>query len=111
MAEEYEVKITSQANEQMLEILRYIASELKAPDTALRLLDTLETAILSLARMPKSIALTAEEPWRSYGIHRMPVKNYLVYFWIDEDAHKVQVTSVVYGKRDQVRQLSQMNME
>ncbi len=40
----------------------------------------------------------------------MPVKNYLVYFWIDEETRSVQVTAVVYGRRDQRRQLSQMDL-
>lgn len=107
----YHVKITTQAQAQLWEIARYIREELKAPDAALRLMDALETSMASLARFPHSVALTDEEPWRGYGIHRMPVKHFLVYFWIDEDTGKVQVTAIVYGKRDQMRQLSQMDME
>ena len=38
-------------------------------------------------------------------------QKFLVYFWIDEDNMRVQVTAVIYGKRDQLRQLSQMDME
>jgi toxin ParE1/3/4 len=68
----YFVKITTQAREQMREIVRYIASALQAPDTALRILDAFD-------------------------------------FWIDETEHKVQVTAVVYGRRAQIKQLSQMS--
>lgn len=106
MADDYVVKITMQAQEQMQETARYIADNLQAPETALRMLDTLEKEIASLSRFPNRIALTEEEPWRNYGVHKMPVKNYLIYFWIDEVAHKVQVTAAVYGKRDQMQQLS-----
>lgn len=105
MANEYHVKVTPQAQEQMREIAHYIAFELQAPDTAMRMLATLEDAITSLSHYPGRIALTEEEPWHSYGVHKMPVKNYLVYFWIDETACKVQIMAVVYGKRDQVKQL------
>jgi len=111
MAETYIVKISEQAQEQMQEIAHYIAYTLKAPDAALHLLDTLENAILSLSQFPQRVALTDEEPWGRYGIHRLPVKNYLVYFWVDEENHKVQITAVVYGKREQIWQLSQMDME
>lgn len=45
------------------------------------------------------------------GIHRLPVKNFLVYFWIDENNMRVQITAIIYEKRDQLRQLSQMDME
>lgn len=50
--------------------------------------------------------MTEEEPWHSYNVHKMTVKNFLVYFWIDEDARKVQVIAVIYNKRDQIDQLT-----
>ena len=111
MADAYQVKITEQAQEQMWKIAHYIAVELAAPDAALRLLDVLEDAIASLTQFPNRIPLTEEEPWHSQGVHKMPIKNFLVYFWVDEDACKVQVTAVIYDRRDQIQQLSQMDME
>ncbi len=107
----YFVKITTQAEEQLQAIVQYISSELKAPKAALSLLDEIESATLSLSQFPQRVALTEEEPWRSLGIHKMPVKNFLVYFWIDEENIKVQVTAVIYGRCDQIKQLSQMDME
>jgi len=41
----YIVKITYQAEEQLQAIVKYIASELKAPKAALRLLDEIESSI------------------------------------------------------------------
>lgn len=105
MADEYQVKITSQAQEQMQGIAHYIAFELRTPETAMRMLATLEKAITSLANYPGHIALTGEEPWHGHGVHIIPVKNYRVYFWIDRAAYKVQVMAVVYGKRAQVNHL------
>jgi toxin ParE1/3/4 len=90
---------------------QYISIDLSAPDVAVHLLDTLEDAILSLSQLPHRFPLTSEEPWYSAGIHKMPVNNYLVYFWIDENSKTVQITAVVYGSRDQARQLSQMMIE
>ncbi len=111
MDKTYIVKTTSQAEEQIREIVHYITFELKAPDAALHLLDTFEDAFTSLAHFPQRVALVAEELWCTKGIHRLPVKNFLVYFWIDENNMRVQITAVIYGKRDQLRQLSQMDME
>ena len=111
MDKTYYVKVTSQAESQIQEILKYITHELKAPETALHLLDTLENAFASLKHIPQRIALMEIEPWRTNGIRRLPVKNFLVYFWIDEDNLKVQITAIIYDKRDQLRQLSQMDME
>lgn len=107
----YIVKITSQAEEQIQEIINYITHELMAPESALHLLNTLEDSFASLAHLPQRVALIDEEPWRTNGIHRLPVKNFLVYFWIDENNMKVQITAIIYSKRDQLQQLSQMDME
>lgn len=106
----YIVKITVQAEEQLQEIIKYIVSELKAPKAALCLLNKIEYSISSLSQFPQRIKLTEEEPWHSYGIHKMPVENFLICFWIEEENSKVQVTAVIYGKRDQLKQLSQMDI-
>lgn len=107
----YTVKITSQAEEQIQETMCYITHELKAPEAALHLLNTLEDSIASLSHYPQRVALIDEEPWHTNGIRRLPVKNFLVYFWIDENNMKVQIIAVIYEKRDQLYQLSQMDME
>lgn len=86
MGNEYEVKVTRQAMEQMREIVHYISI------------------------FPKKHALIQEEPWRSEGIRRIVVKNFLIYFWVDDENNKVQVTAVIYNKRDQIRQLINMDM-
>lgn len=111
MEKTYIVKVTSQAEEQIQEVIYYITHELKAPEAALHLLDALESTFASLAYFPQRVALIADEPWHTNGIRRLPVKNFNVYFWIDEDNMKVQITAVIYSKRDQLRQLSQMDME
>lgn len=111
MGKMYDVKITKFAEAQLREIVRYIAFDLQAPETALKMLNTLDAEIASLDQMPNRIPLTEEEPWHSEGVHKMPVKNYLVYFWVDEEAAKVQVIGVVYARRDQRRQLELMEME
>ena len=55
--------------------------------------------------------MTPEEPWHSVGIRRMLVKNYNIYFWIDDEKSIVQITDVLYGRRNQPKQLMDMPME
>lgn len=107
----YVVRITRQAREQLRDIKRYIAEELLAPEAASDTISALKKEIKSLSQMPDRIKLTEEEPWQSEGIHRMRVKNYYVYFWIDEENSKVQVTSVIYVARDQATQLELMELK
>ena len=107
----YRVEITKYAYKQMRDIARYVKIKLKNPDAAKRLLCDLKTTASSLEKMPHRIPLTDDQPWRSEGIHKMPMKNYLVYFWIDEIRSIVYITAVIYGQREQKRQLSKVEMQ
>lgn len=109
MPEKYTVKITQFAQQQLREIADYIRFTLQAPVTARKMVDTLAGEIASLEQFPHRVPLTEEEPWHSQGVHKLPVKNFLVYFWIDEKAKKVQVTGIIYGRRDQRDQLSNLD--
>ena len=42
---------------------------------------------------------------------RLLLKNFLIYYWVDDENNRVQVTAVIYSRRDQIRQLSNMDME
>lgn len=106
--EQYQIKITDHAIGQLQETVRYISKVLQAPDVALRWADRLEEEIAGLDKMPGRYPLTPEEPWRSAGIHKMPVENFLVYYWIHEEQKVVWVTAVIYGRRDQINQLRKM---
>lgn len=108
MAITYEVKVTRQALEQMQEITHYIAHELYAPDAAYNLLDEMENIINSLADMPGRMSLVDEEPWRTEGVRKALVKNFIIYFWVDDENVKVQVIAVIYEKRDQLEQLKRI---
>lgn len=111
MPETYRVKITEQAQGQMAEIVDYISRELCAPEAALSLLDKMEEAITALSEFPERNRLIDEEPWHSEGIRKIIVKNFFIYYWIDQAAKKVQVTAVIYMKRDQIRQLKKMILD
>lgn len=107
----YAVKVTKQAYGQMREIMLYIMKELFAPEAAQNLLDKFQKAISDLADMPKRHSLVDEEPWRSKGVRKIVVKNFLIYFWVDEENMRVQVTAVIYQKRDQLARLAKMEWE
>lgn len=111
MMKAYQVEITKYAQKQMRDIARYVKFKLKNPDAAKYLMDALKMSILSLENLPHRIPLTDEEPWRSEGIRRMPIKNYLLYFWIDEIKNIVYITAVIYSQREQKRQLSKMEIQ
>lgn len=111
MGNEYEVKVTRQALEQMMEIAHYISYDLMSPEAADNLLNDLKSSILKLSVLPKKHPLIEEEPWKSEGVRKIIVKNFLVYYWVDDEYNKVQITAVIYSKRDQIKQLKNMDMQ
>lgn len=104
----YCVKLTDYAAGQLLETVRYISRVLQAPDVALRWANRLEAEMAGLGSMPARYPLTQEEPWHTEGIRKMPVDNFLVYYWINEEQETVWITAVIYGRRDQMDQLHRM---
>lgn len=106
----YEVKLTPHAIGQIEETVRYISKTLLAPETARKWADTLQREIGKLDSMPSRFPLTEEESWRTKGIRKMPVKNFLVYYLVDEEKKIVWVTAVIYGRRDQIAALLDMSM-
>lgn len=82
---EYEVRVTRQALEQMKEIVHYISNDLMAPDAADNLLDKMKAEITKLSSFPKKHALIDEEPWRTEGVRKIVAKNFLIYYWVDDE--------------------------
>ena len=66
--------------------------------------------IEKLSFFPKRYALIKEEPWKSKGIRKIVVRNFFVYYWIDDRNHIVQVAAIIYSKRNQAEQLINIDM-
>ena len=109
--ERYEVKVTPYALRQMRDITQYISATLQSPENAKAWLDRMKKELALLSSMPERIPLTEEEPWHSEGVHKMVVKNHLVYFWVDALHLRVWIIAVVYGRQSQREQLDRMDME
>ena len=106
----YEVRLTIQAIGQIEETVQYISKILLEPETARKWADTLQCEIEKLDTMPSRYPLTDEEPWHTKGIRKMPVKNFLVYYLVDEKKKAVWITAVIYGRRNQIAALLDMSL-
>ena len=106
MEKQYDVRITPFAENSMREIGRYLAVDLLAPEAASRLIRTFYAEIQKLRAFPCRVHRTPEEPWHSLGVRRLLVKNYYLYFLVDDSNAVVQVIDVTYAKRDQRSQLT-----
>ena len=84
----------------MIEIVRYISSELKNPDAAERLAVELVHAAENVCTFP--YATPSYHPIRplKHEYRKIPVKNYLMFYWVDEARKLVTIARVIYAKRD-----------
>lgn len=104
----YEVRLTTQAENDLRGIFEYIAFDLQSVQNAAGQLDRLEQSIASLDQMPERFRVYENEPWRSRDLRIMPVDNYLVFYIPNHEEQIVHIMRVMYGRRDVDRQLNQL---
>ena len=102
----YEVEVSEQADNDLRGIFEYIAFELQSPENASGQLDRLEEQILSLDTMPERYRKYEKEPWKSRGLHVLPVDNYVVLYISDIYKRVVTILRVMYAGRDIDKQLN-----
>ena len=98
--EHYEVEVSEPAENDLRDIVRYISAQLAAPITALKMLDSIESAILTLSDMPQSHSVVADDRLSSLGYRKLIVKNYIVFFTVNEKEKVVNVERILYARRD-----------
>ena len=100
MSDSYSVVYSPEALNDLKDIYAYIAQELLVPDTALNQVNRIRKEIRSLDFMPSRYALVDWEPWKSMGMHKVPVDSFVVFYTVDSDSMTVAIIRIVYGGRD-----------
>lgn len=96
----YDIVISDQAEIDLRGIFEYIAFELQVPENASGQLYRLEACIMDLDHMPKRYRQYELEPWKSRGLHIVPVDNYCVFYIVNNGNMTVSIMRVMYGGRD-----------
>lgn len=99
----YKVDVSEPAENDLMDVVRYIASHLSAPVPALHMMELLETAMAGLSDMPQRYPFVADERLSQMGYRKLILKNYIVFFSIDEKNKVVNVERILYGRRDWLR--------
>lgn len=95
--------VSEPAENDLRDIVRYIASQLSAPISALHMMELLEEAMGGLSDTPQRCPLVADERLSQMGYRKLIVKNYVVFFSIDEKNRVIDVERILYGMRDWLR--------
>ena len=96
----YLLNITDIAEEDILNTVKYIADVLKAPKAANNLLDEIERHQEILENTPNMYPFVPDEYLAQRGLKFTIIKNYLMFYTINEDEKIVTVIRFLYGRRD-----------
>ena len=104
----YNLIYTETAKRNIKEIAGYIAHELRAPESARKLVTKLMQAAANVTAFPYAHAVHQtpqnEEPLK-YEYRKILVDNYFVFYRVDETQYLVIVTAVIYSRRRLPEQL------
>lgn len=96
----YRVEYSQEALVDIKSIYTYISQILHAPLTARRQVNRIRKEIRDLEAFPTKYVLVEWEPWASMKMHRLPIDNYIVFYFVDEQAMAVKIVRIVYGGRN-----------
>ena len=97
--------MTKSARDDLYGIGRYIALELLNPLVADRTVEAIQLSVLGLSDMPYRFPLVDDERLAAMGYRKLPIKNYLAFFTIDEETNIVNVERILYARRDWLHML------
>ena len=102
---DWHVDITTQGEYDIMEIYAYIAFTLEEPGTAWKQTMRIRKSIRKLSNMPERFPIVDEEPWKSRGVRRLNIDNYVAFYILDNESNTVQVFRVLYARRDFTNEL------
>ena len=96
----YSIEITEKAELDIKSAFNYIAEELGNYSAAQALLSETEKAIKSLSYMPSRNALIDDPIIADFGFRSLKVKNYLVFYILNENEKCVRIVRFLYARSD-----------
>lgn len=96
----YEIIRTDKADEQLREIIFYIADDSGSVDIALNYLDKIEEAIGRLEDFPMSGSIPRYSILRKQGYRVLIVERHLIFYKVNEKRRIVTIYAIVDGRRE-----------
>ena len=96
----YKVESTPLANQDLDEILRYMAKELDNPSAAADFVDEVDLCYARLAEMPEMYERCRDVRLKALGYRRVTIKNYVMIYKVVQSINTVFIFRFFYGGRD-----------
>ena len=95
----YRILRTDKANDQLFDVIQYIAADAGA-NIALQYLDKLEAAVMNLADFPYSGTVPRYSILKKQGYRVLIVERHLIFYKVDEEKQTVMIHAVVDGRQE-----------
>ncbi len=96
----YKIVRTDKADEQLREIIFYIAEDSGSVDIALNYLEKIETAINNLADLTMSGSVPRYSILRKQGYRVLIVERHLIFYKVDDNKRTGIIYAIVDGRRE-----------
>lgn len=101
----YKLLITKQAEDDLAGILQYISKELSSPKAASDFLDNVLKCYDNVTNNPLMYALCDNDKFKNKKYRKIIIKNYIMFYRVDEENHIVYIMRFIYGRRDYIDML------
>ena len=96
----YKIEYLTSAINDMLEIVRYISHKLNNPTSAIELAQEFVDSATNLNLFPYANTVYIPIKPLKYEYRKLLVKNYVMFYWIDEEKKCITIARVIYNKRN-----------
>lgn len=97
---QWNIEFAPAARRDLRSITGYIANTLQEPETAQRLYRRIRQAINALSELPERCPVYQQEPWRSRGVRKLLIGNFMVLYHTEEERNVVFVMRIVYARQN-----------
>jgi len=104
----YELVFSKILDEDIDSCYNYINDNLEAPNAAEKLMKELYEKLNNIKKNPYSRPLVQDEYLASLGIRSIIIKNYLLFYYI-EDKKYINLVTFMYGRRDWINILKEID--
>ena len=96
--QEYSVILSDIAENDLDEVVEYLSNF--SPNIARRYYDEIMVKTLSLSLMPQRCPFVHDDDLRKKGYRWLFVRNYTIFFVVDEEYHVVDIRAIMYSGRE-----------
>lgn len=96
----YSLKFTPIADEDLDEIYHYISCKLFAEGAAITIMNKIENCIMKLEHFPYFGSYVLDEHLKNKGYRKLVIENYIVFYLVNEAEKQVVIMRILFGASD-----------